>query len=162
MCVRTTSRPALRSWPHRVTQQGPRLSSKAGRTESVLFFPSTWQPYFTALWPSPTLYPADKCSAPHKTCCLTLFSTAEPLDGPQPWPKVTVTNSKSSLFLTTMFSTYPGCSQFLSSNMHPWPQVAATSYFPDPGLLSRHWTVHVLVKLDPQTQTVNFCLAQNI
>lgn len=73
---------------------------------------------------------------------------------------VNVTNSKSSVF-PTIFSTCTASNQSFSSNLHLWPQMEATSYFPDPNLLSRHWTMHVLVKLDPQTQTVNFCLAQN-
>lgn len=86
------SQPAYRAWPHYVTRRGPRRScGKAGRTESVLFFPSTWQPYFTPAWPSPAPYPADKCPAPPDSRCRCSSAPQTPQTSHNPDPNLTAT-----------------------------------------------------------------------
>lgn len=69
--------------------------------------------------------------------------------------------AKSSRYFTTVFSTFTDCSQCFSSNMHPWPQMAATSQPPWPQPPVQTLNHACPCQAWPQTQTVNFCIAQN-
>lgn len=88
-CVRTSSQPANRAWPHRVTRRGPRHLWHGRKDRVCVFLPL----YLTAIFHcsmtfTSSLPIADKCPTPPETFCL---HSSVPRTSPQPWPNLIIT-----------------------------------------------------------------------
>lgn len=117
--------------------------------------------YLTAIFHCPVTFtsslPSRQVSSSPCNALPPLLSATDPPDSTQPWPNLTITmlnhlsasqrrfRLHSILFLKHVFMT--------SNHSHVLPR------WPQPPVQTLNHT-HVLVELDPQTQTVNFCLAQ--